>query len=115
MKLSAAKEKYLFTTKIELDDGDYLVLREPTVEETQLFSASGGDEKGGGGKDNIKALEKLFPKCLIDHTFTDDDGEKASGEEVYSLLRGSASLFADITDAWIKSIPFQSRVRKPPK
>jgi hypothetical protein len=110
MKISEAKNKYLFTTRIELYDNDYVVLREPSIREMQTFS---GDDKD---KKNTEAVEKLFPVCLVDHSFYEDDGvTKAGNDAVYGILKDSASLFTEIVDIWFKSIPFQSRLKKPVK
>jgi hypothetical protein len=113
MKISEARHRYLFTTRIELpreegeDDTDYVVLREPTLEETQLFSED--------GKKNIDTLKSLFPKCLVEHSFVNDDLTPTKNEEVYNMLRESSSLYIEIINAWFKSIPFQSRLKKQPK
>jgi hypothetical protein len=110
MKITAARKKYLFTTKIEFpkenedDEVDFVVLREPTIEEMQLFSND--DNK------NVETLKQLFPKCVVDHSFTNDDGTKTACKEVCELVRDSSSLYAEIVDTWFKSIPFQSRLKK---
>jgi hypothetical protein len=115
MQISKARDKYLFTTKIYLDQnkdglpdesGDYIVLREPTIQEMQLFK---DDEKK-----NFETLEKLFPKCLIDHSFYDDEEEtvKSDTKAVHDLIKESGSLFPEVIDIWFKSIPFSSRIRK---
>jgi hypothetical protein len=110
MKISEAKTKYIFTTKIELEEGDYIVLREPSIQEMQMFS---GDDKD---KKNTEAVEKLFPICLVEHSFYEDDSKtKAGNDSVYEMLKDSASLFTEIVDIWFKSIPFQSRLKKPKK
>lgn len=113
MEISKARERYLFKTRIELpvenegDDIDYVVLREPTIEEMQLFTDD--------GKKNIDMLKTLFPKCLVEHSFINDDSTPAKKEEVYAMLRESSSLYAEIINVWFDSIPFQSRLRKPQK
>ena len=113
MKISEARKKYLFITRIELprenegDDIDYVVLREPTLEEMQLFSED--------SKKNIDSLKGLFPKCLVEHSFVDDDSSPTKNQEVYNMLKESSSLYTEIIDAWFKSIPFQSRLKKQPK
>ncbi|MDR0722100.1 MAG: hypothetical protein LBF75_04795 [Treponema sp.] len=106
MKFSCARDKYIFTTKIYLDDEeeDYVELREPSLQEMQSL--------GGDSKQNIKTLEVLFPKCLIRHSFVDDDGESTDSKAVYDMLKESASLFTEIIDTWFKSIPFNSRLKK---
>jgi hypothetical protein len=110
MKITEARKKYLFTTKIELpkedneDEVDFIVLREPTIEEMQLFS---NDEKK-----NVETLKQIFPKCLVDHSFIDNDGTKTVNKEVYELIKDSSSLYSEIIDMWFKSIPFQSRLKK---
>jgi hypothetical protein len=111
MKISEARNKYLFTTKIELpheeEEFDYVVLREPTLEEMQLFSDD--------GKKNMDTLKGLFPKCLVEHSFVNDDSTPAKNQEVYNVLKESSSLYSEIINAWFESIPFQSRLKKQPK
>jgi hypothetical protein len=130
MKLSEAKDKYLFTTKIYLDQienkkrddegnlvvtilpdeaGNYIVLREPTVQEIGVFSDD--------SKTNFAQLEKLFPKCLVDHSFYTDEDEtqKAENGDVYAMLKESGSLFSELVGIWFKSIPFNSRIHKQEK
>jgi hypothetical protein len=113
MKITEARNRYLFTTRIELpheegEDIDFIVLREPTLEEMQKFA-------GDDSKKNIEMLEKLFPKCLVDHSFVNDDNTKTVNQEVYNLLKESSSLYAEIINAWFKSIPFHSRLTKQPE
>jgi hypothetical protein len=118
MNISEARNKYLFTTKIELpheeeaeeEDIDYVVLREPTVDETRLFSKDENDTKK-----NLDTLKILFPKCLVEHSFVTGDLTPAKNEEVHTMLRESSSLYSELIDTWFKSIPFQSRLRKQPK
>jgi hypothetical protein len=108
MNITEARKNYIFTTRIEIPsltggENDFVELREPTIEEMRLF---GDDEMK-----NLEALKTLFPKCLIDHSFTNDDGTKSTNQDVYNLLKDSASLYTDIVGVWFKSIPFQSRLR----
>ncbi|EGC78216.1 hypothetical protein [Treponema denticola] len=107
MKISEAEKKYIFTTKIELDDGDYIELREPNTQEISSF--------GDDGKKNLELLEKIFPSCVVDSSFTDDSDNKVDGKTLYSFLKKSSSLFTEILNIWIDSIPFQSRLQKKPK
>ncbi|MDR3170323.1 MAG: hypothetical protein LBU17_01705 [Treponema sp.] len=110
MNVSKARERYIFTAKIELpnddtsEEVDYIVLREPSVEEMQLF---GDDEKK-----HMEVLKKIFPKCLVDHSFVNEDGTKTRQEDVYAVLKESSSLYTEIIDAWLKSIPFRARLKK---
>jgi hypothetical protein len=113
MKITEARKRYLFTTKIELpanneeEAADFIELREPTLEEIQAF--------GDNDKANTEALMKLFPTCLIGHSFVNEDGTKTTAVDVYNFLKDSSSLFTEIIDTWFKSIPFQSRLKKPQK
>jgi outer membrane protein assembly factor BamA len=112
MKISQARKRYLFTTKIELPKeadetiADYVVLRELTVQEMQQFS----QEKE---KENIKLLEKLFSDCMVEHSFVEDDETPTPNQEVYNFLKESGTLFTEMLDIWFNSIPFKSRIRKP--
>lgn len=63
-------------------------------------------------KKNFENLEKLFPKCIVDHSFTDDSENKVSGEEVYNVLKQSGSLFTEIINTWFNAVPFNSRIAK---
>lgn len=106
MNLSEIKKKYIYTTRIELEDGEYVVLREPNQEEIILIS------QGDSQSDTMKQMEELFPKCLIESSFTTDAGKPASGNELYNELKASGSLFSEILTLWLDSIPFQSRLKK---
>ena len=107
MKISEAEKKYIFTTKIELDNGDYIELREPNTQEISSF--------GDDGKKNLELLEKIFPSCVVDSSFTDDNDNKVDGKTLYNFLKKSSSLFTEILNIWIESIPFQSRLQKKQK
>jgi hypothetical protein len=111
MKLSEISRDYVHYAKIELPgDGDFVTLREPTVGELDAMNKAKEE-------DRIMELSKLFPLCLVEHTFTknDDDNKKASNEEVYSELKKSGSLFMEIITIWMESLPFNKRLRKEPK
>lgn len=103
MELSQAREKYIFTTKIELDDGDYIVVREPTSFELKDF--------GDDGKQNIEILQKIFPKCLIESSFT-ENGQPAKNEKVSAMLLDSGSRFTEIISVWMESIPLAKKKDK---
>lgn len=100
MKLSEAK--YIFTTRIELDDkGNFIELREPNSLELKDF--------GEDGKANFELLKKLFPSCIVDHSFEDDDGKKAKPGDVAKVIAESGSLYTEIIQEWLNSIPFGKR------
>jgi hypothetical protein len=103
MKLSRVKNEYIFNTRIDLDGGDYITLREPSMRELNEINEAGR---------NVSSLSGLFPACLIDHSFTNEDGGKAKPTEVYEALKESGSLFTEILAQWLQNIPFQQRLRK---
>lgn len=103
MELNKIKEKYVFTTRIELDDNDFIELREPTTLELKDFSDD--------DKKNFEILRKLFPKCIIDHSFT-NEGEKAGNEDVANALIESGSTYSQIIETWMESIPFKKKLGK---
>ena len=102
MKLSELQNKFIFKTRIDLGDGDYIVLREPNTAE---FSELGEDEKK-----NMKVMEKIFPNCIVETSITKDDGSFATGKEICDVLKASGSVFTEVLGAWIQSIPFNSRL-----
>jgi hypothetical protein len=106
MKLNEMKGKYVFCTTIDLGDGEFLKLREPTLQELNEINNSGR---------NVETLSSLFPACLVSHSFIDEDGAIAAPDKVYEELKMSGSLFTEIITAWLENVPFQHRLRKEPK
>lgn len=105
MTLSEAKEKYIFCTEIDLGEDNFIKLREPTIGELDGLNKASEEER-------IAELAKIFPSCLVDHSFyTDGEKAKASNKDVYNMLRDSGSLFMEIIGIWMKSLPFQSRLK----
>ena len=108
--LSEAKKKFVFTTKVEFDE-DFVELREPTQEEIVFLKKNFKEDD----IDTVDKMENLFTSCLINHSFTDDNGSKSDNEEVYKALKGSSTLFNEILTTWLNSLPFQSRTRRAEK
>ena len=79
-KLKDIASKYVLNTRIELNDDDYLILRELT--EKEMFSF---DQENG--KANMELLSKIMPECIIEHSFENEDGEKASTKDVVKELQ----------------------------
>ena len=102
MKLSELQNKFIFKTRIDLDDEDYIVLREPNTAEIAEMSE---DEKK-----NMKIMEKILPNCIIETSITKDDGSFATGKEICDVLKASGSVFTEVLSKWIQSIPFNSRL-----
>lgn len=103
MLLSDFKKEYIQETKIELDDSNYVVLREPTTLE---FKEIGEDTKA-----NIEVLVKLFPTCLIDHTFEKEEGKKANNKEVADAIISSGVQFLDIVQIWLESLKIKKKTK----
>lgn len=101
IKLSKLKN-YIFTTKIELDKENYIILREPTQKE--IVGISDDENKA------LQTLEKIFPDCVTESTIENDDGTLASGTEIYNALKDSGSMMTEILTTWLQSIPFQHRL-----
>lgn len=98
MDITKAKNSYIFTTRVELEDGDYIVLREPT---TLQLRDLGRDEAK-----TFDVLYELFDSCLVEHSFT--NGERpATAKEVAAVLKDSGSTFSNILNEWLKSLPLQ--------
>jgi hypothetical protein len=119
MKISDARKKFLFTVRIEFplhgegeeEPGEetpektgFVVLREPTIEE---MSQLGKDESG-----NLEVIKHLFPKCIIDHPFINDDGTKTTASDVAAMIKASSSLYTYLIQTWFDTIPFPSRKEK---
>lgn len=105
----AAKENFVFKTRIDftLDGNDeYVVLRElNTAEQNQILTA-GKVNAEGDFEDMVGMLtqaEKLFPKCVVEHSGVDEEGKPVSGNDFYEQLRHSATLFDTILNTWMKS------------
>ena len=68
MLLSQINQNYVFKTKIEIDEENFIELREP--KQGEIISLS------DDGTKNLEMLEKIFPACVIDSSFTKDDVKK---------------------------------------
>ena len=102
MKLSELQNKFIFKTRIDLGDGEYIVLREPNTAEIAEMSE---DEKK-----NMKVMEKILPNCIIETSITKDDGSFATGKEICDVLKASGSVFTEVLCTWIQSVPFNNRL-----
>lgn len=103
MELKELEEKYIYTFKIIFSDGENFVeLREPNVMEMKDF--------GTDDKQNFELMKKLFPKCLIDHSFT-KDGEKANVDDVVKIIEKSAMLYQEVITKWVSQLPLAKRLQ----
>ena len=109
MKISEAADRFIFKTRIDLDDeGNYIVLREPTM---QQFSQLSDDDKDN--KKNIKLLGDMLSSCIVESSFRqEDDSTPATAEQVAKLIRDTASLESEVLNVWSQSIPFGARLQK---
>ena len=100
------KANYVFSKKIKIDETEWVVLREPTSAEFQKTSAFKENE---AGDKLFEQMRKLLPACITDSSFENEDGSKATGEQVFELLDKSSSKMISIITEWIQSLPFQSK------
>lgn len=103
MELNQAREVYIQKTRIDLDNDDYIILKEPTSFMLREFSDD--------GKKNIEILQKIFPTCLIEHNFT-DNGQPAKNEKVAAFLLDSGMLFTKIVNEWMKDINIDEKKKE---
>lgn len=106
MNISEAKKKICFTVTIDLGEfneemrGEYVTLKEPDYTAVRTFSKD---------EDKImKQMDEIFPSCLVDSSFTDDNGKKAEARVVADVLRSAGSLMIKVLEVWINSCPFGS-------
>ena len=102
MELNDFEQKFIYKIKINIDDEDYILLREPTVAEMKDY----GDDV----QKNLEILKGLFDKCILEHTFT-KDGKPASNEEVVKILNKSVFLYNEVLNGWMTNIPLTKRLR----
>ncbi len=101
MDIKSLKKEFIFETRINLNDTEeYIVLREPTTLELREF---GKDEEK-----NLDVLIRIFPECLVEHSFTDGD-KPANNKVVAEQLKNSGTLFVDIIGVWMESLPFKKK------
>lgn len=103
MDLKEASEKLIFTVRFDIDDNDYIVLREPTMLEVKDFSDN--------GQRNLEVLQNIFPLCIVDHSFT-DGGVKAAAKDVAKVLMNSGTLFSEIIETWMNAITLKKTKSK---
>lgn len=103
------KSTFVFTTRIDfvLDGNDEFVeLRELTTAEQNQVLTAGKMNSDGDFEDYVgmlAAAEKIFPKCIIDHSGVDEEGNKATNAALYEQLRQSSSLFQEILNTWMRA------------
>lgn len=100
IKLSDASKRFLFKTRIQIDKDSWVELREPSLIEFKKF---GEDAQG-----NIEAARRLFPLCIVDSNFEDDDGNKATGAQIWAAIEPSASTASRVINEWLTAIPFRT-------
>lgn len=100
MKLSQASKSFVFKTKIQIDADSWVELREPTLIEFKKF--------GENAQTNIDIARKLFPICIVNSNFEDDDGNKVSGQQIWEVIEPSASTASRVINEWLSSIPFRT-------
>lgn len=94
-------KNYVFTTKIELDDNDFIVIREPTSLEIK--------DLGEDNNKNMDLLKKILPNCIVESSFEDDDGNPAKGSAIVKMLESSGSMYFEVLQDWQADIPFGKR------
>lgn len=104
MNINEAKNNYIFYTEIDLGDSNFIKLREPSIGELDGLNKASEENR-------IAELGKLFPTCLADHSFEDDNGNKASSKDVYAMLRDSGTLYMEIISTWMAALPFNQRLK----
>lgn len=110
MEIKGNEQKFVFSKKIEFtsDDGstEFVELREFNMEEMKQFQRAANVQVESDKvevKDwnaGMEKAEQFFSQCMIDSSFT-YDGEKASGKQVYEILKKNSSLFQDILNNWL--------------
>lgn len=113
MKLSEFTKNYVITSTINIsDDGkEFIKFREPN--QNELFRFQSVDEKDS--KASANAIKELFLHCVIDSSFTNEDGDKPTNEELFQVLQESGSLYSAVVQGWFETIPFQSRLKNSKK
>lgn len=92
---------FVFTVKIDVDAETWIEVREPSMLEFKQF------QKDESTRAQMEAARKLIPSCIVDSNFEGDDGEKASGADIWKAIEPSASLSTRILNKWLSSIPFR--------
>lgn len=100
IKLTDASKNFVFKIRIQIDKDAWVELREPTLIEFKKF--------GEDAQSNIEAARKLFPLCIVDSNFEDEDGNKATGQQIWSVIEPSASTASHVINEWLSSIPFRT-------
>lgn len=107
MTLSNFGKTFLWTTRIDLDEENFIELREPNQAEIVNLSDD--------GTKNLQMLGQILPDCIVKSSFTNEDGTPAKGKDIADALKQSGSLFTEILTTWLESIPFQHRLMKEQK
>ncbi len=116
MKITEARSKGLFSTKIDLTpvfedeeqntlEGEYVVFRELTADEQTSLEKVDPSEYA-------TAFKKSLPDLIVGSSFTDDEGQEAKPKDVADLILSSTSVFSYVIEKWGESLPFVKRSKK---
>jgi hypothetical protein len=131
MKISEAKNRFLFKTRIPLyeeyedyekllrdikdnpemkiDIGDdWVDIREPNIKELQEIQKTDEGEL-------FNTMYKLIEQFIIASSIENDDGTPAKIKDVANIIRESSSMFSGILNIWTQTLPFNSRQEKQQK
>ena len=101
-----------FSTRINIgqffedckEEDVYVVMREPTAIEIK--------DLGENTKENVEVFSKIFPACIIEHNFTDDEENKVDNKKAASVIQKSASCFYYVINGWSSELPLAKASRK---
>ncbi|MDR0411245.1 MAG: hypothetical protein LBH75_04640 [Treponema sp.] len=116
MNISESRERFIFRAKIDLGDGEYILFREPFINEVyEIRRLKMGDDEASTGNENegsLKVISNIFENCIIGSSFTLDDGKPAPTDQVLALLKDSGSLYMKAFQGWQESLPLAYRAPK---
>lgn len=116
MKLCDFENNFIFKTTINLDDENFIILKEPEFKDTSKLTKAQAEAQAE--EDETKILEvfgEILPSCIIDSSFENENGEKASGKEIAEMFKKSGMFYTEIIGTWIKSNPFHQRLQNTQK
>jgi hypothetical protein len=89
------------------EDGEshYIELRE--INSAEMLEIQGKEQR-----EITEYLEKKIPECIVDHSFTQSNGNTTPNGDVLKILRLSSSLMIHVLTKWQESLPLAKRMLK---
>jgi hypothetical protein len=118
MRISEGRNKFIFQTKVDIGEGEFILMREPFMDEVHAIRRVNKTGKEGMTDDereeSLGVISRVFERCIIGSSFTLDDGTPAPPAAVLDFLKESGNLYMKAFMQWQNALPLAYRAPNEP-